>query len=109
MGGPRIGYGRPLVARNMPNHSTIPDSKSVITLGHKANQPLIRPSSDLSDGFEPHGLILPAGRTPRISASAGECCTGVYLGVVRLGGYREGAIPGNPAYQIEAYLMNIKI
>ena len=40
--GPRIGYARLLVARNPPNHSTIPDPKSVITLGHKANVPLIR-------------------------------------------------------------------
>ena len=51
---PRIGYARLLVARNVPNYSTIPDSRSVIRLGHKVNVPLIRPSSELGDGFEPH-------------------------------------------------------
>ena len=41
--GPRIGYARLVVPRNVPNQSTIIDSKSVINLGHKANQPLIGP------------------------------------------------------------------
>ena len=33
----------------------------VINLGHKAEQPLIRLPSELVDGFEPHGTILPRG------------------------------------------------
>ena len=41
----------------MPNQSTIMDINSVIYLGHTIEQPLIRPSSELSDGLEPHGLI----------------------------------------------------
>ena len=51
---PRIGYARLLIARNMPNHSTIPDFYSVITLGQHVKQPLIWPPSELADGFEPH-------------------------------------------------------
>ena len=62
---PRIGYARLLVARNVPNYSTILDILSVITLGHTANVPLMRPSSDLADGFEPHGHIWSAARGTR--------------------------------------------
>ena len=40
------------------------DPISVITLGHKANVPLIGPSSELVDGLEPHGIFHhgPRGR-----------------------------------------------
>ena len=31
-----------------------PTSRSVITLGHTLKEPLIRPSSELVDGLEPH-------------------------------------------------------
>ena len=54
---PRIGYARLLNARNTPNHSTIPDSDTVITLGHSPYVPLIGSLSELVDGLEPHGLI----------------------------------------------------
>ena len=58
---PRIGYARLVVARNEPNHSTIPGPRKVIYLGHKANVPLICPGSELSYGFEPHDHIyMPA-------------------------------------------------
>ena len=40
---PRIGYARLLVARNVPNQSTIMDYSRVIYLGHTGQQPLIRP------------------------------------------------------------------
>ena len=52
--GPRIGYGRLVVARNSPNYSTIPDPESVIYLGHTRNVPLMPASSELVDGLEPH-------------------------------------------------------
>ena len=58
--GPRIGYGRLLVSRNSPNHSTIMDILSVITLGHTAEQPLMCPRTDLSYGLEPHDHICSA-------------------------------------------------
>ena len=74
---PRIGYARLLVAGNVPNYSTIMDSESVIMLGHSPKEPLMRPSSELSDGFEPHGLIYSSG-TPVPTADSmygGEGCT----------------------------------
>ena len=52
-----IGYARLLLARNVPNQSTIPGYRKVITLGHSAKQPLIGPASELTDGFEPHDHI----------------------------------------------------
>ena len=36
------------------------DPESVIHLGHKAKQPLIRPTSELTDGLEPHDHIYSA-------------------------------------------------
>ena len=57
LAGPRIGYARLLVLRNSPNHSTIPDPKSVIYLGHSANVPLIQPRTDLGYRLEPHDHI----------------------------------------------------
>ena len=39
--GPRIGYARLVVAKNVPNHSTTIDSQSVIYLGHTLNLPLM--------------------------------------------------------------------
>ena len=38
----------------MPKRSTIPDSNTVIYLGHSPIVPLIRPRSELADGLEPH-------------------------------------------------------
>ena len=57
LGRPRIGYARLVIARNVSNQSTIPDSNSVIALGHTRKQPLIRASSELGDGLEPHDHI----------------------------------------------------
>ena len=54
---PRIGYARLVIARNVSNQSTIPDSKRPLGLGHTRNVPLIWPRSDLSDGSEPHDHI----------------------------------------------------
>ena len=62
---PRIGYARLLVARNVPNHSTILDYSSVITLGHTSKEPLMRPRSELVDGSEPHGSIPQSARQSR--------------------------------------------
>ena len=84
------------------------DSESVITLGHKAKEPLIWSPSELSYGLEPHDLFL---RCP------GACCCmtavqgvgEVYPGVVPAGCTGRVAIPGtNPAPGLEAYLRNIK-
>ena len=106
MSRPRIGYARLGLARNMPNHSTILDPQSVITLGHTANVPLIGPSSELTDGSEPHGHIPQRGQHG-VPGQLVACRHGVYPGWCRLGGYREGGIPGNPTGVIfEAYLMN---
>ena len=88
-----IGYARLLVARNIPNHSTIPDSESVIYLGHTANVPLIRRLSELADGLEPHDHILLVDTAdplpPVLHRVQGRGVPGVAVG-----GYREGAIPG---------------
>ena len=61
----------------MPNYSTIPDSDTVIYLGHSANVPLIRRSSELVDGLEPHGYILLAGHGAAVlgAAAAVRGCT----------------------------------
>ena len=84
----------------MPNHSTIPGRGSVITLGHSRKQPLIRPRSELSDGFEPHGLKQSV-RTAACTHVAGhgdqQASGEVYPGWGGWVGTR-GAIPGtNPA------------
>ena len=102
-----IGYARLLIARNMPNCSTIPGLISVIYLGHKANEPLMWSPSELADGFEPHGQSY---------SSPCTCWRGVELmsgggvpGVVRAGWvpgrcYTGYPPSGSPAGQIEAYL-----
>ena len=69
------------------------DISKVIYLGHSAKQPLIWPSTELSDGFEPHGHIthrvVPGKRVP-VAAVGGRGVPGVGW----LGGYLGGAIPG---------------
>ena len=80
----------------MPNHSTIPDPNSVITLGHTANVPLIEASSELSDGFEPTASFSSAAPWSGVAAS-GPWWEGCTRGGAA-GGYRGGGIPGtNPA------------
>ena len=72
------------------------DIPSVITLGHSANVPLIRPSSELVDGFEPHGLFCSSRTAAGGTADArhsGWWGRGV-PGVVQWVGTWEGAIPG---------------
>ena len=56
--------------------------RSVITLGHSPEQPLIDPPSELSYGFEPHGHI---GSTSAVAGSAES--------VMRGGGVGRG-VPG---------------
>ena len=81
----------------MSNHSTIPDPESVITLGQLVNVPLMGPSSELTDGLEPHGhILLQDTATARTGSHAGDGrgCTrgGGWVGTGR------GTIPGtNPA------------
>ena len=69
--------------------------------------PLIGLSSELVDGFEPHGLIhlrytaVRHGDQPASEHAVGR----VYPGWWVLGGCWVGTIPGtNPAAQFEAYL-----
>ena len=69
-------------------------SLSVITLGHIPNVPLIRPPSELGYRLEPHDHILVAGLAAAVLGAA-AAVAGVYPGVVRQGGYWEGAIPGS--------------
>ena len=73
-----------------------------MNLGHSLKQPLMCPASDLADGFEPHDMFY-LRDTARDIDSSGEPDRrgrGGVPGVVRLGGYREGAIPGtSPAVQ----------
>ena len=88
-----IGYARLVSPSNTPNHSTILDPKSVISLGHTSEQPLICLGSELSYRFEPHGLFCSAGlHAWSMSVPAGVA--GVYPGWCRLGGYQGGTIPG---------------
>ena len=74
----------------MSNHSTIPDSNKVITLGHTSKQPLIRRSSELVDGLEPHDMFLlavvPGKRVP-VAAWGGRGVPGVEDGWVPGGRY----------------------
>ena len=90
---PRIGYARLLLAKNTRNYSTIPGILSVITLGHTLNVPLMCLPSELSDGFEPHGLIQVSVQPAGVDEDGwvGRGCT---RGGAWLGGYLEGAIPG---------------
>ena len=87
-----------------------PTCRSVITLGHSPNVPLIQARGELSYGLEPHDHIYTADQPARTSAVymlGGGVRRGV-PGVVQLGGYLEGYYTGYPAQgQIEAYLWNI--
>ena len=82
---PRIGYARLLIAGNMPNHSTIMDPESVITLGHSARQPLMCPASELVDRLEPHGLIWSMAHRGSDGEQDMPGGAGVYPGWGRLG------------------------
>ena len=82
------------------------DYSRVIYLGHKVKQPLICLSSELADGFEPHGTILLAGLHAgymSVPAGAAGCTRG---GAGRVG-IRRVHTGYYPAVQIQAYLMNI--
>ena len=73
-----------------------PTPQSVITLGHSPNVPLMRPASELGDGFEPHGHIPPGNRPPRTRVAGHGDQRGreeVYPGWEGWVGTREG-IPG---------------
>ena len=70
------------------------DIISVIYLGHTREQPLISSASELVDGLEPHGLKQSVVQHPGTSGAVPGCGQGCTRGG-RLGGYREGAIPGN--------------
>ena len=72
------------------------DSQSVIGLGHSPKQPLMRPSSDLSYGLEPHDHIYPRDTAVPVD-HVDDAGSGGVPGVVRLGGYPEGCIPGQSA------------
>ena len=86
-----------------------PTSDSVITLGQTVKQPLIRPPSELSYRYEPHGLIYLSPR-PGVADDDTVAASRGVPGVVQAGWVPGGGIPGtNPAVEIEAYLMNIKI
>ena len=69
--------------------------------------PLIRPPSELSYGFEPHGLFSP------VRGSCGECMDDVGAGrgvpgVVQLVGTGGGVYRVLPSRSVfEAYLMNL--
>ena len=84
----------------MPNYSTIADYSKVIYLGHTANVPLIRLSTDLDDGLEPHDHICSRehARAAAVQCGSGSGRGGVYPGWWELGSTWEGGIPGtNPA------------
>ena len=76
----------------MRGYSTIPDFLSVIYLGHKAKQPLIRSLSELVDGFEPTALFT--RRAAPVIVGTDWCGREGVPGVVQTGGYLEGGIPG---------------
>ena len=81
------------------------DINKVIILGHKAKQPLITLSSELVDGFEPHGHIVPAAVVPVVYQH--RCRgAGVYPGWCGWVGPREGAYRVPSQRSFEAYLMN---
>ena len=89
---PRIGYARLLSPWNVPNQSQGMDYYTVIDLGHKAKEPLIGSSSELSDGLEPHDTIttaVPHRARDTVLPGRGR----VYPGWCRQGGYWEGGIP----------------
>ena len=64
-----------------------PTRLSVITLGQLSHVPLIRSPSELLDGLEPHGLILPGVLTARVDDDGGGG-GGVYPGWCSQGGTR---------------------
>ena len=66
----------------MPNHSTIPDSYTVIYLGHTCNVPLIRAPSELGDGLEPHDTIYQYV-DGRVYPATGTGCSRGVPGVVQ--------------------------
>ena len=70
-----------------------PTSSSVITLGQLSIVPLMRPPSELVDGFEPHGLFL-LSRTPRAASLCPRVAGGGVPGVVAGVGTGRGSIPG---------------
>ena len=86
-----------------------PTPRSVITLGHMSKEPLIGPSSELVDRFEPHDHILPGLRTA-CSVMTVPGVGGEGRGVPGVGAGRW--VPGGcytgyqPAADFEAYLMN---
>ena len=87
----------------MSNYSTIMDSQSVIYLGHTLNVPLIGPSTELSDGYEPHGHIYSGNQYTAHCDHAGQYPGAVgrgVPGVVQVGGYREGSTGTHPAVVI---------
>ena len=74
-------------------------SRSVINLGQVGHVPLIRLSSELADGLEPHDHIYSpdTARAAAVQCGSGVRWGGGVPGVCAVGGYREGAIPGtNP-------------
>ena len=69
------------------------DPRSVITLGHMVNVPLIGSSSDLSDGLEPHDTIYLQDTARPLAVVPVTVMAGGVPGV-RLGGYPEGGYTG---------------
>ena len=84
-----IGYARLVVARNSSNQSQGSGSKSVIDLGHKAEQPLMYRASELSYGIEPHDHIWSSPRGSSVDHGPAVAWEGCTRGAV-LGGCREG-------------------
>ena len=83
---------------------------SVITLGHKANEPLMCPASELAYGLEPHGLICSAVPHPCTEYVPGSGMRGV-PGVACSWVDGRSVVPTQPPTQSEArlwaYLRNI--
>ena len=67
------------------------DYSKVIYLGHKAELPLIRLPSELSDGLEPHDSIYSPYMT---RAAAVQCGSGVLAAGVYPGWWQAGWVPG---------------
>ena len=78
-------------------------SRSVITLGHNVKQPLIRPSSELVDGYEPHDLIYSGYMTVRQLCDAGTCSVG-WEGVPGVGAGWVGTRVGYTGYPAEVVI-----
>ena len=100
----RPAYSLPVIHQITQLSSTL---ESVITLGHKAKQPLIRRSSELVDGLEPHAMFYLVDTARPLPPVLHRVRGGVYPGWCREVGtgrvvYR---VPSHsPAGQIEAYL-----